>query len=281
MKGLGNVLRAQVSLQFDDESLYDEFIAPHKAARTLNGIIVKCLSAYYYNESVRNLVDGGISGDTDSGISSIIDDIQSTLLLQGFAMQEMLNTLEEGAGDVTDILNEANEAMRGSGLARQQSTEDGKPKLLLDAGKVQTALHRRDIQQLSTSSVSVESVAILQTAVLKLAESLGNTEVVSLLSTDSNEVGEMVAITNEKMQDSNVSTNMVSEPEADEKYKFMKGIDVTSSMEVSDIFVESQIPAQETVSTVETEKQNNTGVDFFGEAPENADTKMDELLGSL
>ena len=49
-------MHIQVSLQFDNADLFDNFITPYRSARLLNSLIIKCLSAYYYNEDARGLI---------------------------------------------------------------------------------------------------------------------------------------------------------------------------------------------------------------------------------
>ena len=50
--------RAQVSLFFNDTELLENFIKPLKQERRLNEVVIKCLTSYYYDDTVRGLIDG-------------------------------------------------------------------------------------------------------------------------------------------------------------------------------------------------------------------------------
>ena len=54
---INNENRVQLSLLFKDKKLYEDFIKIYKTERRLNRIIVACLTSYYYNQKVRELVD--------------------------------------------------------------------------------------------------------------------------------------------------------------------------------------------------------------------------------
>jgi hypothetical protein len=56
--------RAQLSLIFSDAELFDNFIVPEKQNRTLRPLVVKLLTMYYYNDTVRNIVDN--DGEEDN-----------------------------------------------------------------------------------------------------------------------------------------------------------------------------------------------------------------------
>lgn len=49
--------RAQFSILFEDDELYDNFIVYQKSQKTLRPLVLKLLTAYYYNDEVRELVD--------------------------------------------------------------------------------------------------------------------------------------------------------------------------------------------------------------------------------
>lgn len=49
--------RVQLSLDFTDEELFRNFIEPYKKCRYLNKIIIKCLSACYYNKEIRLMIE--------------------------------------------------------------------------------------------------------------------------------------------------------------------------------------------------------------------------------
>lgn len=122
-------MRAQLNLLFDDENLFDNFIKPYKDEKLLNNLIIKCLSAYYYDENIRK----GIEGQTEdfSGVEevtstqSLVDGIRKSLIMQDFLASELQKTIDAGNPDVSEILNRTNEAAEKSGVAKTTQTEYG------------------------------------------------------------------------------------------------------------------------------------------------------------
>lgn len=125
-------LRAQVSLIFQDEDLYYNFVEQLKQTKQLQGTIIKCLSAYYHNPEVTALIDGYGEAELeqDSGVvakesADIINEIRNTLAMQSFLTQELENTVEGGTQDVSDILNNATNLAEDKGLATATNTDFG------------------------------------------------------------------------------------------------------------------------------------------------------------
>lgn len=122
-------MRAQLNLLFDDENLFDNFIKPYKDEKLLNNLIIKCLSAYYYDEDIRK----GIEGQTEdlSGVEevtstqSLVDGIRASLIMQDFLASELQDTIDKQTEDVSSILNRTNEAAEKSGVAKTTQTEYG------------------------------------------------------------------------------------------------------------------------------------------------------------
>ena len=102
--------RAQVSLFFNDTELLENFIKPLKQERRLNEVVIKCLTSYYYDDTVRGLIDGfspeeaNNIGDTLSSLNEDIRNIQNNLSLMSYGYDEVLNTLDEGASNISDIM---------------------------------------------------------------------------------------------------------------------------------------------------------------------------------
>lgn len=98
-------MRAQLSLLFDDENLFDNFIKPYKEEKLLNNLIIKCLSAYYYDEDIRNGVEGqskDLSGvDEVTSTQSLVDGIRASLIMQDFLASELQDTIDAGTPDVS------------------------------------------------------------------------------------------------------------------------------------------------------------------------------------
>lgn len=129
-------MRAQLSLVFDDENLFDNFIKPYKEEKLLNNLIIKCLSAYYYDEDIRNGVEGqskDLSGvDEVTSTQSLVDGIRASLIMQDFLASELQDTIDAGTPDVSQILNKTNEATEKSGVAKTTKTEYGASVLKLE-----------------------------------------------------------------------------------------------------------------------------------------------------
>lgn len=122
-------MRAQLSLLFDDEDVFDNFIIPYKNEKLLNGLIVKCLTAYYRNEDVRTLIDGSfidtVPEDEVSSTQSLVDGIRASLIMQDFIASELQKTIEAGTEDVSNILNRTNDVAEQAGVAKTTTAEYG------------------------------------------------------------------------------------------------------------------------------------------------------------
>lgn len=123
-------LRAQVSLIFTDEDLYDNFLTPLKENKELSGMIVKLLSAYYNSEEVRNMVEGVSLNDMVEGSENIIDsteainNMRQTLAMQDFLYEQVKQTLDEGASEMETLLK-ATDIAKQSGVVKTESTDVG------------------------------------------------------------------------------------------------------------------------------------------------------------
>lgn len=129
-------MRTQLSLVFDDENLFDNFIKPYKEEKLLNNLIIKCLSAYYYAEDIRNGVEGqskDLSGvDEVTSTQSLVNGIRASLIMQDFLASELQDTIDAGTPDVSQILNKTNEAAEKLGVAKTIKTEYGASVLKLE-----------------------------------------------------------------------------------------------------------------------------------------------------
>lgn len=179
-------MRAQLSLMFDDENLFDNFVKPYKDEKLLNNLIIKCLSAYYYNEEVRNLIEGTSLDDVaDSeevtSTQSLVDGIRASLIMQDFLASELQNTIDAGTEDVSSILNRTNEAAEKSGVAKTTQTEYGASVLKIEQHNLNLGASQESQNSTSTVTEPSDTLKILIMAVSKLAEASGNSEVVNLL----------------------------------------------------------------------------------------------------
>lgn len=123
------VHRVQASLIIRDSDLYEDFILPCKAEKSLNTIIVQCLSAYYRNEQVRDLISGTSDDDySDSGVvdnQAVCDGLRAALVAQDFFINELKNTIEDGNDDIKSILSGANEKAKDSGVVSPTESKFG------------------------------------------------------------------------------------------------------------------------------------------------------------
>lgn len=179
-------MRAQLSLMFDDENLFDNFVKPYKDEKLLNNLIIKCLSAYYYNEEVRNLIEGTSLDDVaDSeevtSTQSLVDGIRASLIMQDFLASELQNTIDAGTEDVSSILNRTNEAAEKSGVAKTTQTEYGASVLKIEQHNLNLGTSQESQASTGTVTEPNDTLKILIMAVSKLAEASGNSEVVNLL----------------------------------------------------------------------------------------------------
>lgn len=180
------VMRAQVSLMFDDEDLFNNFIIPCKDERRLNGIIVKCLTAYYFNERVRSLVEGESEEEEAvmEGVpstQSICDSIRASLIMQDYLVEELQQTVDTGVEDVESILSQANKKAESHGFGSSYQTKSGSTILQLEAPKQQTTTETSSGGDTAVASSQNNLAAILCQAVLLMAKDSNNSRVVELL----------------------------------------------------------------------------------------------------
>lgn len=185
-------MRAQLSLQFTDKDLFDNFITPAKERRELNGIIIRCLSRYYYDEAVRNAIEGYSETAEEpvqnSQLSAIFDDIHETLAMQSTMASMLETTISEGAEDMGDLLNRTN-----SEVVKHQDDEAFREKV--------SEIPRLGVKSQASGqtgkagALSGREGLILQ-AITMLAKATGNMEVLSLFGgsqEEPNTVSEPVA----------------------------------------------------------------------------------------
>lgn len=135
-------LRAQCSLIFEDEQLYKGLIEPLKQTRELSSVILRCLSAYYYNSEIRSGIDdlaNGIKADDPSQeeYSSLIAEMQNMLTLQTAISNKIQNIVEDGIDDVDDVLSTINKQSVKHGFAKETQSEYGTKLLSVNVDKVE------------------------------------------------------------------------------------------------------------------------------------------------
>lgn len=177
-------MRAQLNIMTDDEELFDGLIKPYKEEKLLNNLILKCLSAYYYNEEVRNLIEGTSLDDSVpvADTQSFVDGIRADVAMQKFLADELQKTIEAGTEDVSEILNHTDKAAEKSGVAKTTQTKYGASALKIEQHNWNIGTSKSEPEQKQPEIKSDDTLKILVMAVSKLAEANGNKEVVDLLN---------------------------------------------------------------------------------------------------
>lgn len=240
-------LRAQVSLLFTDKDMYDSFIIPYKDARELNSLIVKCLTAYYYDEKVRGLIEGqqeDIASDTDKASTQqdMINNIRQNLMIQSFMAQEMQQTLADGIDDVSDILHNVNRKAEETGVVRRTEDAFSSGVYQLETEKTPSVPNNQSSVNYTSNNNTNEELVVLRSILERLLVRVGDTEGMSMLNslkTSNVETTEKTESLNNEVQD--VSTDIKEEeffeevaPQVEETQLEVeeepKEIDATASM---------------------------------------------------
>lgn len=99
--------RVQLSLLFSDTDVYEGLIVPWKANRELNPLIIKLLSAYYYSDEIRGLVDTfgeeEIICEDTTNFSQVIENAKSTLAYMSMLTEGARTVLVDGIDDINNI----------------------------------------------------------------------------------------------------------------------------------------------------------------------------------
>lgn len=153
-------MRVQLALIFEDEDLFNNFVLPYKSSKTLNSTIIRCLSAYYRDSRVRDLVENTkeeeLSNITD-GSQDIINSIRETLSVQNFLVNELMMDIENGTEDINSILKKSSNLSEE--IVKASKTEPEKPLAI------------------ATNT----DIDIIKRAVLSLARTIGDTNVPNIL----------------------------------------------------------------------------------------------------
>ena len=290
-------MRAQLSLMFDDENLFDNFVKPYKDEKLLNNLIIKCLSAYYYNEEVRNLIEGTSLDDVaDSeevtSTQSLVDGIRASLIMQDFLASELQNTIDAGTEDVSSILNRTNEAAEKSGVAKTTQTEYGASVLKIEQHNLNLGASQES--QASTGSFTEpnDTLKILIMAVSKLAEASGNSEVVNLLHSSSSNEQVVAQIDVPKTESTIPKQEVLNEQSIVQPVSKVTDSVTSNSFEVDEDFIEETPVAtkddfapEQISNTASHNEKSDEDVTTTTEVPanieEDASDAIGELLGSL
>lgn len=178
--------RVQLSLQILDDNLYNGLIEDLKANRELNNKVIDVLTAYYYNEEIRNTIEKYIKGDsidetynTSTNTDELFADIHNAMAMSNFYANEAMQTLEDGTDMVDDILNQTSKQAEEDGIIDNVSTSEYGyeiPKLLttIDEKKVQKVAKKVQERVNTTNEKKVsDNEQFLEKVVLKLCEMVG------------------------------------------------------------------------------------------------------------
>ena len=104
---MSRILRAQLSLNFSDESVFDGLVIPLKQNKELNATVERLLSSYFYNEQVRGLVDGfdvseakSLLSDIDTKRDEAFKSAKETLAMMSMLSASARGTMEDGIEDI-------------------------------------------------------------------------------------------------------------------------------------------------------------------------------------
>ncbi len=172
--------RVQASLIFRDAELYNDFILPCKQEKELNSLIVRCLSAYYYNEDARNAIDGTSLEDiSDAGVSdnqAICDSLRAALVAQDYFVNELQNTMADGMDDIQSILNGANDMARDAGVCEPSASEYGAGVDRLSP-KTLALLADKGVDGKPTDQANLEQViGVMLEVLISMADTTHNTQ---------------------------------------------------------------------------------------------------------
>ena len=277
-------MRAQISLQFADADLFENFVTPYKENRLLNSLIIKCLSAYYYNEDVRNLIEGTSMSDATNGeevqsTQSIVDNIRASLVMQDYLATELQSTIDNGTEDIDNILNKTNEVARQTGVAKPSQTESGSNVLQIETknlnGEGSGESSAPDLKGFDNNA----AVNLLLNCVLSLAKSSGNTEVQNLINLS----GLGVADAKESVSSETVSKPVQTEVpmEQDKVTPISTKIEVEDDYAVEEVVETSGNDFEDSTPVVTENQADVVTTPADSNSSESASEAMQELLGSL
>ena len=241
--------RAQVSLIFYDQELFEELILPLKEQKMLNSVIIKCLSAYYYNTEVRNLIeniDETAQEDSSSDMDNIIMNMRNTLAMQSFLADDVKQSVDSGMEDIDNILNSVNEKAESTGVVKPTQSEYGNGILMINSSE-----NRENNKAQTTTNFSGE-MNILAKAILMLARHSGDKEVEALFSED---------VKVEQSSQSEVVAETLTQISNDEVSIEPKVQEVITEPIVEEIEVTIEEPEVVVNDEVAGEKEESTGVE--------------------
>lgn len=114
-------MKEQVVLTYHDEDLHDNFIVEAKKAKSLSKIIMKCLSAYYYYDDVRELIDYYDDNVLEEQVverekfNSELKDVKDSLATLDVYLKDLGNVVGTGIEEFTKYAKQRTELTAGTG----------------------------------------------------------------------------------------------------------------------------------------------------------------------
>lgn len=149
-------LRVQLSLLFTDENLYNGLIVQLKENKSLSPLIIKLLSSYFYNDTVRSEVDGfdseSIESEVNSDYSQCFERVRENLVMMGILSDSAKDVLSNGMDDVMDTLNSV---ARQTGGSESYDSEFGRtvPAINMKQITPETSTSYSDSNSISSSNI--------------------------------------------------------------------------------------------------------------------------------
>ena len=279
-------LRAQVSLIFSDEDIFDNFIIPLKENKELSGMIIKLLTAYYNNEDVRNLVEGFSPDEIEFNdqIKDNISQLRQTLAMQDFLFVQAKQVLDDGTSDM-EALMRVNDITKQSGVVKTEQTDSGE-------ALVQLSLENIISNGATEQEKEVVNNNDLESRVIKIEESLAN--IMMLLQNSAyNNTSSVIqnTSTDDKVPDEENSPSLITDSQVSSFTDDIKEEIPVDTSEDLDLFDDTDAtiddsdfvapPSIESTQSagIEVTSQSNTGVSSNEDASSELNDVLKDLLG--
>lgn len=118
--------RVQCSLIITDSEVFENLVLPTKMEKRLNMLVVQLLTAYYYNDDIRQVVDEGVFEEDETATAkrhAIYEDINETLMTMDFLAQDGKAMINDG----TDLLSGIMQKAEDVGMTESVNTGVGEP----------------------------------------------------------------------------------------------------------------------------------------------------------
>lgn len=186
--------RAQCSLIFADDEIFDNLIIPLKESKALNEFLVKLATLYYRDDRVRSIVDEGIvdaDKEAEQKRAEMYTAINESLAVMEYLADEGKNVVDDGASMLESVLAGAEE----SGMATHEESDlgTGFTKFNIGNPKIEAKETKHEptaSEQGSEARVSrlENEVSDIKNMLLELQRSITNLGSVKVSSTNESEV---------------------------------------------------------------------------------------------